>query len=58
MRNFIFKCPNTGYNVQYHMEETDSQAQRPYVMVNCIACGGVHWVRRPERSDSPSDTKA
>lgn len=43
---FIFKCPNTGMNVQGYDAEDEpapSEAKR-YMMVECLACRGFHLV--------------
>ena len=43
MHNFLFRCPQTGLNVQGHMKAQDLPTQT-YVMQNCPACGGMHLV--------------
>jgi len=43
VRNFIFRCPVTGLNVQGTQLGTEAE-QGPYTTQKCLACGGVHLV--------------
>jgi hypothetical protein len=47
-RPFIFRCPATGLNVQHIFDEatTGREDHRAYVGVRCLACSGIHLVRR------------
>jgi hypothetical protein len=47
MAPFLFRCPNTGLNVQGWIAEAaeNSDAERyEYELVSCIACGQGHLV--------------
>jgi hypothetical protein len=44
---FIFRCPTTGLNVQHVFEEApETDDDRVYVGVRCLACSGIHLVSR------------
>lgn len=44
MGAFLFRCPNTGHNVQgWSAEEVDPSDER-YEAVTCAACRAVHLV--------------
>ena len=44
---FIFRCPATGLNVQHLFEEApETDDDRAYVGVRCLACSGIHLVSR------------
>ena len=45
MDNFLFRCPNTGLNVQGRADvqkETPEITDRVYVTQHCPACGSFH----------------
>jgi hypothetical protein len=41
MRNFIYRCPETGLNVQGSVDDEDAELKQ-YVAQVCLACGRVH----------------
>ena len=43
MRNFIYRCPATGYNVQGEYQ-TDGLPLPTFVPQTCLACQGLHLV--------------
>ena len=43
MQNFLYRCPQTGLNVQGHVKAQELPT-RTYVSQNCPVCGGVHLV--------------
>ena len=42
--NIVFKCPQTGMNVQYRLG--DEPADRTHVSVHCPACTRLHLIDR------------
>jgi hypothetical protein len=45
MATFLFKCPQTGYQVQGHVSLEDESAEDgTFVPVNCPVCAQVHLV--------------
>jgi hypothetical protein len=47
MANLIFKCPQTGMNVQHRLDESE-QGDRDghYETVVCKACSRLHFIHR------------
>ena len=43
-RPIVFKCPQTGLNVQHRF--TDEPADRTLVSVSCPACTRLHLIER------------
>ena len=45
---FIFRCPVTGLNVQHIFDDdgSDTDDERAYEGVLCLACSGIHLVSR------------
>lgn len=43
MRNFIYRCPTTGLNVQGSVADEDRRGHG-YVAQTCLACSGIHVV--------------
>jgi hypothetical protein len=43
MRNFLFRCPTTGFRVQGSIEDEDAE-EKKYVAQYCLACGLPHLV--------------
>ena len=43
MRNFIYRCPKTGYNVQGSVSVAEVEGQT-YVGQICLACNSLHLV--------------
>ncbi len=43
VRNFIYRCPTTGHNVQGSTPEV-GEGQDHYIAETCLACGRVHLV--------------
>jgi hypothetical protein len=43
VRNFIFRCPRTGFDVQGSIELQEAMG-RKLVGQTCPACGGLHLV--------------
>lgn len=47
MAPLLFRCPNTGLNVQgWLAEEGPDDEHETYESVTCIACGQFHFVNR------------
>jgi hypothetical protein len=49
MGNLIFKCPNTGLNVQHWLDETEADQDDPSSAcetVLCQACNRLHFIKR------------
>ncbi|MBW7973842.1 hypothetical protein [Bradyrhizobium sp. BR 10289] len=45
MSNILFRCPNTGMNVQHFVAEPSSKKEDAAIMVvNCPACTRIHLV--------------
>ena len=44
-RPILFKCPNTGMNVQHWLAETSKAAPDLHVSVTCPACAKVHFIQ-------------
>jgi hypothetical protein len=47
MPPFIFRCPNTGFQVQGFVpdnSESEGVGDDVFVGVTCLACGSVHLV--------------
>jgi hypothetical protein len=45
MENFIvFRCPNTGMNVQTLFRIQEDGAYAIFETVNCLACTGLHFL--------------
>ena len=45
MAPFLFKCPNTGFQVQGWAADNGSEDDREiYRSITCLACGGLHMV--------------
>jgi len=46
MLPFIYRCPNTGFNVQGLAPDDDGseRADDAFVGVTCLACGLMHFV--------------
>jgi hypothetical protein len=44
--NFIFRCPNTGMNVQHQMEAEASSISsgESFIAVECPACARAHFI--------------
>jgi hypothetical protein len=45
MATFLYRCPNTGLQVQGYTPEQISDDDSPYETVTCLACQQVHLVR-------------
>jgi len=55
MRNFIYRCPITNFDVQGTIADGEGE-DRTYVAQSCLACGGFHLVdpltgKLPERGE-------
>jgi hypothetical protein len=48
MSNFVFKCPQTGMNVQHRLavEPVPGDQRCTYETVLCQACGRLHFINR------------
>ena len=47
MATFVFRCPNTGLNVQgWSAEEIPHDEPDTYETITCTACGQLHWLNR------------
>jgi len=47
-RPFVFRCPDTGFNVQLWLDDPspDDEGKKTYVSVDCSACNRLHLVNR------------
>jgi hypothetical protein len=43
-RHIIFKCPQTGLNVQHWLEDIPDDAKSTYTPVTCQACTRLHLI--------------
>ncbi len=43
----LFRCPETGTNVQGWLESAFEHGRETYEAVDCTDCGGVHLVNPP-----------
>jgi hypothetical protein len=43
---FVFRCPNTGLNVQGWSAEDIQDERETYESITCTACGQLHFVNR------------
>jgi len=47
MGNIIFKCPQTGLNVQHWLDDAEPQdPSSAYETVVCKACSRLHFINR------------
>jgi hypothetical protein len=47
MGNVIFKCPNTGLNVQHWLDDNEPENPSPaYETVVCQGCNRLHFINR------------
>jgi hypothetical protein len=45
MAAFLYRCPNTGQNVQgFVADDTNEEAGNGFQAVVCTACTALHWV--------------
>jgi hypothetical protein len=45
-RQIVFKCPQTGLNVQHRLMAASSEAADTHVSVPCPACTRLHLINR------------
>ena len=46
-RHILFKCPQTGMNVQHWLDEMPAgESEDSYKSVDCPACTLVHFIHR------------
>jgi len=45
-RQIVFKCPQTGLNVQYRLTNAIGEATDTHVSVPCPACTRLHLINR------------
>ncbi len=58
-RPFLYHCPVKGMNVQ-DLTPDDAPSgneENRLVMVECPACGGIHWVDPSKGPRPPADEK-
>ncbi len=46
MRKLIFRCMQTGMNVQVHLPDDDADHPDSYVTVSCPACATIHLINK------------
>jgi hypothetical protein len=47
MANFIFRCPDTSFNVQCQIKDDGDDGGRDvYEAVRCLACDQLHFINR------------
>ncbi|MBR0764836.1 hypothetical protein ABIF65_005774 [Bradyrhizobium japonicum] len=44
MSNVLFRCPNTGMNVQHLLGDSSAKADKVVAVVHCPACARIHLV--------------
>ena len=44
MSHVLFRCPNTGMNVQYPLGDSSEEADEVVAVVHCSACARIHLV--------------
>lgn len=44
--NLVFRCPNTGINVQHAVEHEPGETSDGFAAVYCPACVRLHFVNR------------
>jgi hypothetical protein len=44
MPPFLYRCPNTGQNVQAWAADDPEDDERTFVQVTCLACAQAHLV--------------
>jgi hypothetical protein len=54
MPAILYRCPNTGYQVQGWVEDDLVAADISYTAISCLACGRLHLVN-PKTGKTPSD---
>ncbi|MBC9882040.1 hypothetical protein G8O24_32430 [Bradyrhizobium sp. INPA01-394B] len=45
-RHIIFKCPQTGMNVQHRLAAVPADVANTHVSVECPACTRLHFINR------------
>jgi hypothetical protein len=43
---FLYRCPNTGHQVQGWAADDPESGEHTYHEVKCLACGQLHLVNR------------
>ena len=46
MANLILRCPETGLNVQHHLDEDEDAPENEYEGITCLACAKLHLLNR------------
>lgn len=46
MANSAFRCPATGLNVQYELDDDEGTPENQYEAITCLACTKIHLVNR------------
>jgi hypothetical protein len=46
MANFIFRCPDTSFNVQCQVDDGGDDDRDVYEAVRCLACDRLHFINR------------
>ena len=46
MSNVLFRCPNTGMNVQYRIDDDAGAGANEVAAVQCLACARIHLINR------------
>ncbi len=56
MPTFLYRCPNTGFNVQGFASNDDKSESDDHIFVGvtCLACGLVHLVN-PKTGKTPGE---
>jgi hypothetical protein len=44
MPNILFRCPNTGMNVQHTFDERSAASANEVAVVQCPACARIHLI--------------
>jgi hypothetical protein len=44
--NIVFRCPATGFEVQYELDDDSDIPENEYEAVRCVACTALHLINR------------
>jgi hypothetical protein len=44
--NFLFRCPATGFEIQYDLDDDPDIPENEYEAVRCVACTALHLINR------------
>ena len=44
--NIVFRCPATGFEVQYDLDDDPDISENEHEAIKCVACTGLHLINR------------